>query len=153
MSTLVRYEPWQDADARHDLDWLLADDLPRGDACWMPWWRLIVIRASLHPTRRRCVLAHELVHVDNDDKQLVGCGPDGPRQARRQESRTDREAARRLVSIDELAAAMLMHPASPRAVAHELDVTVDVLQRRLDDLGQDERSWLEQELARHDDAA
>jgi len=153
VSTLVRYDPWEDADARHDVDWLLAEDIPRGDAWWMPWWRLIVIRASLHPTSRRCVLAHELVHVDNDDEQLVGCGPDGPRQARRQETRADREAARRLITIDELAAAMLTHPTNPRAVAHELDVTVEVLQERLDHLDPDERSWLERELDRRDDAA
>lgn len=153
MSTLARYDPWQDVNARQDLDWLLADDLPRGDAWWMPWWRLIVVRASLHPTEQRCVLAHELVHVDHGDEQLVGCGPDGPRQARRQETRADREAARRLLDMADLASAMLTHPTNPRAIAHELDVTVEVLHQRLDHLSDDEGRWLEQELERRDDAA
>ena len=150
---LVRYDPWQDADDREDLDWLLADDITSGDACWMPWWRLIVLRRSLHPIARRCVMAHELVHVDNDDVQLVSCGPDGPRQARRQEDRADREAARRLIDLPDLAAAMAAHPISPRSVAAELDVTTDVLQCRLDNLGVDERTWLAGELGRHDHAA
>lgn len=147
------YDPWADADQRHDLDYLLDDALPRGDAWWLPWMRLIVVRASLHPTVKRCVLAHELVHVDRGDVQVAHIGPDGPRMSRRQETAADREAARRLIALDDLAAAMRAHPSSPRDVAHELDVTVDVLQRRLEQLTAVEGAWLGDELGCREHAA
>lgn len=147
------YDPWADADHRPDLNYLLDDDLPRGDGWWLPWMRLIVIRRSLPAVVQRCVMAHELVHVDYGDVQVVHLGPDGPRLSRRQESAADREAARRLLQLRELAAAMLAHPANPRAVAHELDVTVEVLQRRLEQLTEEEGLWLRSELAGREHAA
>lgn len=150
---LDRYDPWADADQRTDLDYLLDDALPRGDAWWLPWLKLIIIRESLPAVVKRCVLAHELVHVDHGDVQLAHVGPDGPRLAHRQEERADREAARRLLDLRDLAAAMLAHPANPRAVAHELDVTIDVLQHRLQHLRPAEDRWLRTELAGRDHAA
>lgn len=148
-----RYDPWADADQRPDLNYLLDDALPRGDAWWLPWLKLIVIRRSLPAVVKRCVLAHELVHVDHDDKQVSHVGPDGPRLARRQEHRADQEAAKRLLELRDMAAAMLAHPHSPRAVADELDVTLEVLQRRLHHLRRAEIAWLRAELAGHDHAA
>lgn len=151
---MVRYDPWGAADERN-LDCLRDPRLPagRGDSWWLPWLRLIILRDGLHPVHERCVLTHEVVHVDHCDVQLAQVGPDGPRLSRRQEHRADQEAARRLVSVDDLAVALLAHPTSPRGVAHELEVTVEVLQQRLEHLVADERSWLEQRLAGCDDAA
>ncbi|MGY1773550.1 ImmA/IrrE family metallo-endopeptidase [Blastococcus sp. SYSU D00813] len=149
-----RYDPWADLERRGDID-LFLDELPdgKGHAWWLPWLRLIVLRASLAPVEQRCALAHELVHVDHDDRQVAHIGPDGPRMARRQETRADREAARRLLHVRDLAAAMLTHPRNPQAVAHELDVTLPVLQLRLETLRPSEETWLRQELAGCDHAA
>lgn len=147
------YDPVADLEQRGDITWLRDDGLPRGDGWWIPWLRLIVTRASLHPSHQRCVLAHELVHVDNGDVQLARRGPDGPRQARRAEARADSEAARRLIDVGSLAAAMVEHPRNPAAVAHALDVTVEVLRTRLEQLPDDERDGLLEALAATDDAA
>lgn len=148
-----RYDPWDDADQRPDLDYLLDDALPRGDAWWLPWLGLIVIRKSLHPVKRRCVLAHELVHVDHDDIQVAHIGPDGPRLAHRQETRADAEAARRLLPIEILCAAALAYPGDAHGLAHELDVTVEVLRCRLAHLHPAEAAWLRATLACRDHAA
>ena len=149
------YDPWQDADARSDVDVVIDPALPpgRGDAWWIRMLRAIAIRDGLHPTHRRCVLAHELVHVDADDDQLAGHGPDGTRLGRRQEQRADRTAARRLIRLQDLVAAIATHPADPAAVAHELDVTQHVLRTRLEHLHDAERATLAAAILEVDAAA
>jgi len=132
------YDPWVDLEQRGDIEYIEDDGLPRGNGWWVRWLRLVVVRADLHPTHKRCVVAHELVHADHDDVQLAGRGPDGHRLGRRQEARADREAARKLIRIDDLVAALTAH-ADPTNVAHELDVTGDVLRTRLEHLTADER--------------
>lgn len=151
---MVRYDPWGAVDQR-DLDCLRDPDLPqdKGDSWWLPWQRTIVLRAGLHPVHERCVLTHEVAHHDHDDVQVSQIGPDGPRLSRRQERRADNEAARRLLELGDLAAAMLAHPTNPLGVAHELEVTVEVLQHRLGHLDENEGAWLEQLLASRDHAA
>ncbi|MEI4273893.1 ImmA/IrrE family metallo-endopeptidase [Klenkia sp. LSe6-5] len=149
------YDPWQDAESRADLDVVIDPDLParRGDAWWVPMLRAIAIRADLHPTHERCVLAHELVHVDDDDRQLAGRGPDGTRLGRRQEQRADRTAARRLIRIRDLVAAVTTHPTDPAAVAHELDVTQHMLRVRLEHLQRAESALLAAAILEADAAA
>jgi len=130
------YDPWDDVRNRLDLDCLRDEALPenKGDAWWLPWLRLIVVRDGLHPTHERCVVAHELVHVDFDDVQLAGRGPDGTRLGRRAEHRADQIAAQRLIATDHLVAALVAHPNDPQGVAAELDVTPNVLRTRLEHL-------------------
>lgn len=149
------YDPWQDAETRRDVDVVVDHALPqsKGDGWWIPALRAIVVRDGLHPTHSRCVLAHELVHVDDHDEQLAGHGPDGTRQARRVEHRADRKAARRLMHIRDLVAAVITHPADPAAVAHELDVTQHLLRVRLDHLHPGERGALAAALLEVDAAA
>lgn len=151
---MTTYNPWADLGSRpHICCDSRTVELPAGTGWWLPDVMGIVLDRRLTRVERRCALAHELRHVDNGDVQIFPIGPDGPRLAKRQETRADREAARRLVSVNALAAAMRTHPNDPAAVAHELDVTVDVLRCRLDHLADAERGWLEEELGRHDHAA
>ena len=60
---------------------------------------------------------------------------------RRQERDADELAAQRLVDLPRLAEA-LRWALCPEEVAHELDVTVDVVRRRIRGLTDDEKSWI-----------
>lgn len=140
---MTNYNPWADlGDRPHICCDSHSVELPVGSGWWLPDVMGIVLDRRLTRVERRCALAHELQHVDYGDVQVHSVGPDGPRMARRQEKRADREAARRLVQVQELAAAMRAHPHNPAAVAEELDVTLDVLRCRLDTLHAAERASL-----------
>lgn len=148
------YNPWADLGSRpHICCDSHSVELPTGKGWWLPDVMGIVLDRRLTRVERRCALAHELQHVDHDDVQVFAVGPDGPRMARRQERRADREAARRLVEVQALAAALRAHPDDPSAVAEELDVTVDVLRCRLDTLRASERALLVLGLAEVEHAA
>ena len=139
----MTYNPWADLHARpHICCDAHTVELPTGHGWWLPEVMGIVLDRRLTRVQRRCALAHELRHVDHHDVQVAHIGPDGPRLARRQEARADREAARRLVDLEVLAAALCAHPDDPAAVADELDVTCDVLHCRLDQLTDHERQQL-----------
>lgn len=148
------YSPWADLASRpHICCDSHSVELPAGDGWWLPDVLGIVLDRRLTRVERRCALAHELQHVDYGDVQVVAVGPDGPRMALRQERRANREAARRLVEIQALAAAMRAHPHDPALVAEELDVTVDVLRCRLDGLEPEERALLAFDLSSRDHVA
>lgn len=151
---MTTYNPWADLGSRpHICCDSQTVELPIGTGWWLPDVMGIVLDRRLTRVQRRCALAHELRHVDNGDVQVSTVGPDGPRMAKRQETRADREAARRLVRLEPLASAMRTHPNDPAAVAQELDVTVEVLHCRLHHLAGTERRWLEEELSRRDHTA
>lgn len=137
----MTYNPWADLGSRpHICCDAHTVELPVGKGWWLPDVMGIVLDRRLSRVERRCTLAHELQHVENDDTQVAPIGPDGPRLARRQEKRADREAARRLIDVHHLGAALRAHPHDPSAVAEELDVTTDVLRCRLDHLSRAERT-------------
>lgn len=139
----MTYNPWADLASRpHICCDTHTVELPSGRGWWLPDVMGIVLDRRLTRVERRCALAHELQHVDYGDVQVAGVGPDGPRMARRQERRADREAARRLVHVEALVVALRAHPHDPAAVADELDVTIDVLRCRLEDLHPGERGHL-----------
>lgn len=82
---------------------------------------VIVLRRGLGRVRERCVLAHEIVHWENDDS------PTGVRKLdAKMERNADLVAARRLIGrpISMVAAAL---PDSLQVLAHELDVTPRLL--------------------------
>jgi Zn-dependent peptidase ImmA (M78 family) len=139
----VAYDPWADLHARPHIccDWHSVE-LPLGDGWWLPDVLGIVLDRRLTRVERRCALAHELRHVDHGDEQVAHIGPDGPRLGRRQEARADREAAHKLIELDDLAAAMRAYIDHPAAVADDLDVTLAVLHCRLDTMTAAERSEL-----------
>ena len=131
----MAYSPWADLGARpHICCDTHSVELPHRGGWWLPDVMGIVLDRRLSRVERRCALAHELRHVDNNDVQVAAVGPDGPRMARRQEERANQQAARHLISLTALIEAMRSHPHDPAVVADELDVTVDVLRCRLEGL-------------------
>lgn len=95
------YSPWDHV--RQMPEVLVAyDQLDYADAYWEPEHRVILLDSRLGQAERRCRLAHELAHVERGDECLTH-GPDADRLARRQERSADEIAARRLISLDQLA--------------------------------------------------
>lgn len=150
----MRYSPWADLGARpHICCDAHTIELPHGGGWWLPDVLGIVLDRRMTRVERRCALAHELRHVDHGDEQVAHVGPDGPRLARRQEARADREAARRLISIDDLSAALVAHPHDGAAAAEQLDVTEKVLRNRLVNLSAGEEQQLRSTLGRTEQSA
>lgn len=146
------YDPWADLARRPDIV-CRSCRLPAGDGLWFRDLRAIALDDRLDRVGRRVALAHELVHVDRDDHQIAHCGPDGPRQARRQETRADQEAARRLIAIGALRRALATHPRDLSAAADELDVTVHLLVVRIENLQLTEQDQLRARADRDGHAA
>ena len=147
------YDPWADLAARPDIV-CRSCPLPIGsDGLWFPDLRAIALDETLDRVGRRSALAHELVHVDHGDVQVAASGPDGPRQARRQEARADLGAARRLIALPALGDALATYPHDVAAAAEQLDVTVHLLVVRIERLNASERQELRQQLDRGDVAA
>jgi Zn-dependent peptidase ImmA (M78 family) len=136
----LRYSPWEDLGRREVA--LRFDVLPEDqDGLWLPDLALIVLDRRLTQTERRCSLAHELVHHELGH---VECGHAG--LAEIQESQADAMAARRLVTIDQLAAA-LPWTVDKAELADMLWVTEDVLELRLGLLSNRDRALLDARMA------
>jgi Zn-dependent peptidase ImmA (M78 family) len=148
----VLYDPWADLTRRPDIV-CRSCRLPAGDGLWFRDIRAIALDDRLDRVGRRVALAHELVHVDHDDQQIARIGPDGPRQARRQETRADQEAARRLITLRALGRALAAHPTDLPSVADELDVTVQLLVVRIETLHPSEQGKLRARVDRDGHAA
>lgn len=117
----MRYNPWQDALERYPdvhIEW---HPILPAHAFWSPEDSVIVVDESISRAARRCALAHELAHMDMDDRPTSVCW-----FAARQESVADKLAARRLVDTHHLAEVMRWC-LDPREIAAELEVTLDVL--------------------------
>jgi Zn-dependent peptidase ImmA (M78 family) len=115
--------------------------LPVGEGWYLPDVPGIVLDDRLDRVQRRCVLAHELAHVDLDHHQVAGNGPGTDRLARRNERAADVLAAKRLLSVAQLAFAL--PAASGQAeVAELLEVTPHLLEVRLQHLEPSERHRL-----------
>lgn len=99
----------------------------------------ILIDKRLPYNQRRCVLAHELAHLERGPVPCI------PWLAAKEEAICDRIAARRLLPIGDLIAAARWCE-SLGALAEELDVTEDVLSCRLDHLTPAERATIEAAL-------
>lgn len=84
--------------------------------------RTIELHDKLEQIERRCVLEHEKVHLERGDPGR--CNP-------AVESAIDRIVARRLISFDQLAAAMAWTDQLPE-LADELWVTPEIAQARID---------------------
>jgi Zn-dependent peptidase ImmA (M78 family) len=110
---------------------------------WDQRTRTVWLDSRLTPVERRCTLAHELVHAERGD---VPCGD--PALDARQETRVEREAARRLLPLARLAEVLRWSP-DLREAAAELDVEVGVLELRLASLDDTERAALSTSAAAH----
>lgn len=148
----MTYDPWRDLEQRAELVFGV-QRLPVGHGWWLPDIPGIVLDDRIGRVRRRCVLAHELVHADVDDVQCAATGPDGGRLARRAEAFADRVSAERLVEIDALADAIAWSPLHPADVADQLDVTEETLRSRLAHLSAEEVAVIERRLAERGEVA
>jgi Zn-dependent peptidase ImmA (M78 family) len=145
------YCPWRDLRARSDLTFAVAR-LPLGDGWYLPDVPGIVLDERLGRIARRCVLAHELAHLDLGHLQVAGQGAGTSRLARRNEAEADLLAARRLLPMGALEH-WLPYAASGGEAAELLDVTARVLEVRLARLDQAERARLRRAVIAARDAA
>lgn len=133
------YDPWVHA---AELDLLIVHELlPRPyRGYWDAATKTITLHKRLSQTERRCTLTHELIHYERgDDGQ---CASDWHRN--RLEQLVHLEAARRLIWLDDLATATILHPGDEHAQAEELWVDRRTLRARLAGLGDVEARRLEE---------
>lgn len=138
------YDPGADAAERYPDVTIRRADLPFAHAAYLPRRRLILIARALSRRGWKCALAHELVHLDEGHPEAT----DGVLE-RRQEAATDREAARRLVGLHELADA-LRWALGPDEVADVLDVETSVVRTRVRHLTDEEKEFIDQRLTGDD---
>lgn len=139
-----RYDPWRDV----QLNWpevqvvieRMTGDL-LGEA--RDGGAVIALRAGTSAAQRRCTLAHEIVHLE---RGLRDCG----QWLHREEQVVHRTAARRLITVAELVAAIrdLGGTDDPGALAQALDVDRETLSVRLAALDRNERRALRRALTR-----
>lgn len=101
---------------------------------WDQATRTIWLDSRLTFAERRCTLVHELVHAERGDIPCVDAVLD-----LRQERRVEREAARRLVNLEDLADAVRWSN-DQAEVADALEVDLATLQARLAALSDTERA-------------
>lgn len=143
----MRYSPWLHLRSRPDITLEIAA-LEDADGWWDAGALTITIDRTLSRAGRRCALAHELVHAERGDEPC--CTPE---LEARQEAVVEREAARRLIEIDELAAIAIAYSPDPWRVAEELDVDLPTLMARVAALTPDEGEFLRRRLAEKEHAA
>lgn len=106
--------------------------------------RMILIDRDLHQTWRRATLAHEIAHIDLGHRTR----PLG-KYAGRAEREADHLAAHRLLSsVAAIADAVAAYPGDTAAVADALDVPVEVLVRRVEQMHPRERARIERRVLR-----
>lgn len=109
---------------------------------WVPAERVILLGRHLDRTGRRGTLAHEIAHIDLEHR------PTGHRWFdRRCERDADRLAAQRLVAVECLADALVEHPLHPGRVAEYLEVPLRILRRRLEQLTEVEKAYIDERLS------
>jgi len=121
--TAARYDPWRDARDNWPHVQIVYEPLPpnvlgiiRCDG------QVIVIDQSLPRRQARCVLAHELVHLE---RGFTNCR--GPGRAK-EERIVHAAAARRLITLPQLAAGIIACGEDVRSLSVELDVDQATLQ-------------------------
>jgi hypothetical protein len=145
----VTYDPWKTLAAQPDLT-MLVTRLPAGQAWWLPDERGIVLDDRLGQVERRCALEHELQHAAAGDT-CCDVGPDGGRLSRRQERRTDDRAAQRLISIDELADALVWCLGYDELAEH-LHVDERTVRARIRTLTDQEKAYIDCRIATREGA-
>lgn len=133
----MTYSPWAELSALPALTLRWEPLRPGRLGEYVHALRLIRLDPRLPRHQARCVLAHELRHHHHGDTWPATTW---------QEKRADREAARLLVDIRELADAAVLHDQHMAAVARELRVTVVVVRNRLEHLHPSERGHLRARL-------
>ena len=120
--------------------------LPAGECGrWYDEHRTVVFDKRLTQAGRRSTVAHEVVHAEMGDVCCKADGPDGPRIARRREQTADQIAARRLITLDALADALLWSQ-DEYEVADELWVDVETIRARLASLTETEKDYIDRRV-------
>ncbi len=135
------YDPWADVASNWPGVEVVIEPM-RGTLLGELRYPVIALRAGTSAAQRRCTLAHELVHLE---RGVTDCGP----WAAREELAVHDEAARRLIRLDDLAAAVrAAGPGSAAAVlAQALEVDTQTLTLRVERLTPRERAMLRSRLA------
>jgi hypothetical protein len=147
----VTYDPWATLRGLPHIT-LAVTRLPAGEAWWLPEDQAIVLDDRLGQAERRCALEHELQHAASGDRCIHGAGPDAGRQHRRRERHTDERAARRLITLDELADA-LVWCLGPDELAEHLHVDERTVRARVRALSDEEKTYIERRIAAREGAA
>ena len=138
----VPYDPWVHlARTWPEID--VAIEPMRGSLLGELRYPVIALRAGTSAAQRRCTLAHELVHLE---RGVTDCGP----WAAREELAVHTEAARRLIRLTDLAAALRTSgpDCGAAALAQALDVDRQTLTLRVERLTPREHALLRSQLAR-----
>jgi hypothetical protein len=135
------YDPWADVAGNWPGVEVVIEPM-RGSLLGELRYPVIALRAGTSAAQRRCTLAHELVHLE---RGVIDCGP----WAAREELAVHAEAARRLIRLDDLTAAVRLAGPDPGAavLAAALDVDQQTLALRVDRLTPRERASLTAHLA------
>lgn len=122
------YDPWRHLE-EHWPEIEVVIEPMSGSLLGVLRYPVIALRADTSAAQRRCTLAHEIVHLE---RGVDDCGP----WSAREELRVHREAARRLIRVADLAAAIreLGGTDDLAALAQLLDVDLETARLRLDRL-------------------
>lgn len=139
--TRGRWHPWKHLGRHHPhIHVTCRDQLPSGlDGAWTGG--LIYLDCRLNQAGRRCVLTHEIIHLER------GPVPDHPYLSAIEEHLVDVLAARRLITLPHLLDGLIWTQ-YPDELAEELWVDVDTLTTRVEHLTREERAHINRELAR-----
>lgn len=146
----MTYNPWDTLAAQPHIE-VVVTRLPAGRAWWLPDVQGIALDDRLTQAERRCALEHELQHAAAGDT-CCRIGPDGGRQERRQERRTDDRASRRLITLDDLADALLWCLDCDELAEH-LHVDARTVRARIQSLTPPEKDYIERRIAAREGAA
>ena len=126
--------------------------LPAGRAWWLPQDQAIVLDDRLTQAERRSALEHELQHVLAGDEHCDPTLCDGSRMARRQERAADRRAAVRLITLDELADALLWCLGYDELAEH-LHVDQRTVRARIRNLTDDDKRYIDWRMSAKEESA
>lgn len=120
--------------------------LPAGQAWWLPDERGIVLDSRLDQAGRRSALEHELQHVMAGDESCDTTLPGVGRISLRRERAADLRASQRLITLDELAGA-LVWSLDYHEVAEYLHVSQRTARARILGLTDAEKAYIDARLA------
>lgn len=133
-SGIVGYHPWEDAGLRH-ADWIIEHVSLGGPIEVMCWRRkVILLERDRTVSQRRCDLSHAVGHIDLGHRKSFD---------RASERAADRLAAKRLIALVPLGAALLWTDGRPTLETAEiLSVDLPTLEARLTCLHPAEKGYL-----------
>lgn len=139
-----RWHPWRVLGRMKHVTVEWTDDLPHDVLGETDGVCRIRMRNGQLQVERRCTITHEMIHVERGH---TGCCDE------KAEARVRREAARRLIPLTALAAAIVFHGEDWPAVADELWVDEDTLHIRLGALHPAERGYIDRCVGARDGSA